>query len=250
MPLLSILLRFIALSLLVVVSTALWAQTPSAPLPLQRPIQSPALDTRAPATGHVGSITVHATPVISTAQPLSAQQTLTLNKVSAAFNAMRDMQATFTQIEFDGVRTTGRFFLTKPGKVRFQYDRPSPLEIIADGSDLVVRDRKLNTQDFYPLKQTPLRYLLNEQIDLSKDTKVLALLQEPDLVTVVIEDKNDFSQGQLALFFDAKSLELRQWSVIDGAGRETAVAVQNVTLNRPNNPELFRILVLPKSGPQ
>lgn len=194
--------------------------------------------------------TVRSTPVISAAIPLNPQQVELLQKVNSAFNTMHDMQATFLQVDNDGTRTTGRFFLTKPGKVRFQYDKPSPLEVIADGKDLVVRDRKLNTQDFYPLRQTPLRYLLNDKIDLTKDAKVLDVLQDPELVTIVIEDKTDFSQGQLALFFDTKTLELRQWSVIDGDGRETAVAVQNVTLNHPNKPDLFTILTLPTSGPR
>lgn len=225
------------------------AQAPFVPQPRPQQAQPPARTPPAP-DRKTNDVTLRSTPVISSTQPLSSQQTVILQKVSTAFNAMHDMQATFTQVEFDGGRTTGRFFLSKPGKVRFQYDRPSPLEIIADGNDLVVRDRKLNTQDFYPLKQTPLRYLLNERIDLTKDAKVLAVLQDNDLVTIVIEDRNDFSQGQLTLFFDANSYELRQWSVIDGNGRETAVAVHNVTLNRPNNPELFKIYVLPGTGPQ
>ncbi|OQW52528.1 LolA family protein [Candidatus Raskinella chloraquaticus] len=234
-----------------IIAGAAHAQAPVPLVPQARPQQSQP-QAKPPSTPErkTNDVTLRSTPVVSSAQPLSPQQTATLQKVSTAFNAMHDMQATFTQVEFDGARATGRFFLTKPGRVRFQYDRPSPLEIVADGSDLVVRDRKLNTQDFYPLKQTPLRYLLNERIDLTKDAKVLAVLQDNDLVTVVIEDRNDFSQGQLTLFFDAHSYELRQWSVIDSNGRETAVAIHNVALNRPNNPELFKIYVLPGIGPQ
>lgn len=244
----AILLQGLSLSLFLVVSPVL-AQGPVQLVPQPRPSQAPpAAKPQPPAPPAEASI--RSTPVISEARPLGQEQTALLQRVNAAFNAMHDMQATFTQVEFDGARTTGRFFLSKPGKVRFQYDRPNPLEVIADGHDLVVRDRKLNTQDYFPLRQTPLRYLLNDKIDLTKDAKVLAVLQDPDLVTVVIEDRNDFSQGQLTLFFDAKSLELRQWSVIDGNGRETAVAVQNVTLNRPNNPDLFTILALPTTGPR
>ena len=247
------LLRQAAPMLLLAGLSAAHAQAPTQLVPAQRPTQGAAQETAkpaAPAATRQAEIPVRSTPVIGQQQALNPQQTATLQRVSAAFNAMHDMQASFTQVDADGGRSTGRLFLSKPGKVRFQYDRPSPVEVIADGRDLVVRDRKLNTQDFYPLKQTPLRYLLNEQIDLTRDAKVLAVLQDADLVTIVIEDRTDFSQGQLALFFDARNLELRQWSVTDSNGRETAVAVQNVALNRPNNPDLFKILVLPTTGPR
>ena len=40
---------------------------------------------------------------------------------------------------------------------------------------MAVRDRKLATQDIYPLSQTPLRYLLSDRIDLMKDTNVVSV---------------------------------------------------------------------------
>ena len=84
------------------------------------------------------------------------------------------MSGNFVQIGADGRRASGNFYLQKPGKVRFEYDPPSPIDIIADGSSVVVRDRRLATQDLYPLSQTPLRFLLADRIDLLRDTNVTA----------------------------------------------------------------------------
>ena len=85
------------------------------------------------------------------------------------------MVGNFVQIGPDGGRTEGTFYIQKPGRVRFEYNPPSPIDIIADGSSVVVRDRKLATQDLYPLSQTPLRYLLADRIDLLRDADVVSV---------------------------------------------------------------------------
>src|SRR4029077_20859736 len=95
----------------------------------------------------------------------------------------------FVQVGPDGGRTEGQFYLQKPGRMRFEYDPPSPIELISDGQSLVVRDRKLATQDLYPLSQTPLRFLLADRIDLLKDTNVVAVMSDDLFVTVIIEEK-------------------------------------------------------------
>ena len=88
---------------------------------------------------------------------------------------MQQLVGNFVQVGPDGSRVKGEFYIQKPGKVRFEYDPPSPIEIVADGQSVVVRDRKLATQDLYPLSQTPLRFLLSERIDLMRDTNVIGV---------------------------------------------------------------------------
>jgi outer membrane lipoprotein-sorting protein len=151
------------------------------------------------------------------------------------------MNGRFSQVEADGSRSTGRFYLTKPGRIRFLYDRPNPLDIVADGTDVIVRDRRLNTQDLYPLSQTPLRYLTTERIDLVRDARVVNVFADQDLVSVTIEERGSFTEGQLTLFFDASHFALRQWTITDARGNETAVAVSDVVTNQRNNPQLFAI---------
>ena len=100
------------------------------------------------------------------------------DKVSAYLSGVQTMVGNFVQIGPDGRRTEGTFYIQKPGKVRFEYNAPSPIDIIADGSSVVVRDRKLATQDLYPLSQTPLRYLLADHIDLMRDTNVVSVTSD------------------------------------------------------------------------
>jgi outer membrane lipoprotein-sorting protein len=207
------------------------------PLPLPRPIEAaPSAPARPP-----GQPAQAARPAVTQGAQLDQSQAATLARITDAFNAIREMSGTFVQVDDNSARSTGRFHLTKPGRIRFQYDRPNPLDIVADGTDVVVRDRRLNTQDLYPLAQTPLRYLLAERIDLRRDAKVLAVFQEQGQISVTIEERGNFTEGQLALFFDANTLQLTQWTITDARGRETAVSIRNVVTNQRNDPALFRI---------
>ncbi len=97
-----------------------------------------------------------------------ANQKAQAARVSAYLSSLQTVIGNFVQVGPDGTKTKGDFYIQKPGKMRFEYDEPSPIAIVADGQTLVVRDRKLATQDVYPLSQTPLRFLLSDRIDLLK----------------------------------------------------------------------------------
>ena len=172
----------------------------------------------------------------------SAQQRTLVDKVSAYLSRVHVMSGAFTQIGADGRRTSGNFYVQKPGKVRFEYDPPSPIDIIADGSSVVVRDRRLSTQDLYPLSQTPLRFLLADKIDLLRDTHVTAVTSDELFVSIVVEEKQALiGTSRLMMMFDAKSFELRQWVVTDPQGYDTTIAVSNLDSNRRPDPAMFRI---------
>jgi outer membrane lipoprotein-sorting protein len=148
----------------------------------------------------------------------------------------------FTQASPDGRLAKGRFYILKPGKVRFEYDPPSPVEIIADGSSVVVRDRKLGTQDPYPLSQTPLRFLLSDHIDLLKDTNVVGAAVDEQFVTVTVEEKQALiGTSRLMMMFSAKDMQLKQWVVTDPQGFDTTIAVSNLDSKSKPDPTLFKI---------
>lgn len=210
------------------------------------PASKPAAKVQAPASVAVAAPVNHA----AANNALDQGQQATLKKITQVYNGVREMQGDFLQIEPDGTRTSGKFFLTKPGKVRFQYDRPVPIEIISDGESVVVRDRKLNTQDLYPLSQTPLRYLLRDKIDLMRDAKVLSVYQDADLVMVTIEEKATFTSGQLTLYFAGHDYALRQWTITDAKGLETAVRVSDVSTDKHNEAKLFQIDYTRMANPQ
>jgi outer membrane lipoprotein-sorting protein len=165
-----------------------------------------------------------------------------LQKANAYFNSVRTMTADFTQIGADGRQTTGKFYLQKPGRLRFVYDPPSPLEVIADGRSVAVRNRKLAKQDLYFIGQTPLKFLLNNQIDLARDTKVLEAKSDPNQTYIRIEDKATFGgTSRIQLFFDTKTFALTRWVVFDPQGFETKVSLAKIDLQAKPDPAHFRI---------
>ncbi|HET8918865.1 MAG TPA: outer membrane lipoprotein carrier protein LolA [Xanthobacteraceae bacterium] len=174
--------------------------------------------------------------------PFDAKQRALLERISAYLSNLQTTVGKFVQVGPDGGRTEGTFYMQKPGRVRFQYNPPSPIDIISDGSSVVVRDRKLATQDLYPLSQTPLRYLLAERIDLLRDTDVVSVSADDSFATVVIEQKQLLvGTDRLMIMFDAKDLTLKQWTVTDPQGFDTTVAVYNLDSTKKPDPNLFVI---------
>jgi outer membrane lipoprotein-sorting protein len=176
------------------------------------------------------------------ATAFDAKQRALLDRISLYLSSVQTMGGNFVQIGPDGGRTEGTFYIQKPGKVRFEYNAPSPISIVADGSSVVVRDRKLATQDLYPLSQTPLRYLLADRIDLIRDTNVTSVTADDTFDTVVIEEKQlVVGTSRLMMMFDAKDLTLKQWTVTDPQGFDTTVAVYNLDFAKKPDPNLFVI---------
>jgi outer membrane lipoprotein-sorting protein len=173
---------------------------------------------------------------------LSAEQRAIVDRVNSYLSGVQTLTGNFIQVGPDGSRTQGEFFISKPGRVRFEYDDPSPVELIADGSSVVVRDRRLATQDVYPLSQTPLRFLLAEHVDLPKDTHLIAVYADDVFVTVVVEEKSGIvGTSRLMIMFSAKDMQLKQWTVTDPQGFDTTVAVYNLDTSKRPDPALFKI---------
>ena len=106
----------------------------------------------------------------------------------------------------------------------------------------MVRDRNLATQDVYPLSQTPLRFLLADHVDLMKDTNLVAVYADDVFVTVVVEEKNTLvGTSRLMIMFDAKDMQLKQWTVTDPQGYDTTVAVYNLDASKKPDLSMFRI---------
>ncbi len=173
---------------------------------------------------------------------LSPEQRAIVERVNGYLSSVQALTGNFIQVGPDGSRTQGEFFISKPGRVRFEYDDPSPIELIADGSSVVVRDRRLATQDVYPLSQTPLRFLLAERVDLTKDTHLIAVYADDVFATVVVEEKSGIvGTSRLMIMFSAKDMQLKQWTVTDPQGYDTTVAVYNLDTSKRPDPALFKI---------
>jgi outer membrane lipoprotein-sorting protein len=179
-------------------------------------------------------------PVVPLPQPVAVQTTTppstpqaAVERINSYFNAIDQLTASFTQTSASG-RTGGTLALKRPGQLRFAYAPPSTLEIVSDGRSVAVRDKKLGTNDVYPVGQTPLKFLLKEDFDLGRDTKLRDVQTGPDgIVTVRFEDSATLGgTSKISLRFDARSNTLRQWTVIDPQGFETTVSLSDVQVVR------------------
>jgi len=171
-----------------------------------------------------------------------ASQKALAAKVSSYLSSLVNVSGNFVQVGPDGKRSTGDFYIQKPGKIRFEYDDPSPIALVADGSSVIVRDRRLATQDVYPLSQTPLRFLLSDRIDLMRDTTVVGVGSDDMFISVTIEEKQPLvGTSRLMLMIGAKDSQLKQWTVTDPQGYDTTVAVYNLDTTKKLDPGMFKI---------
>jgi outer membrane lipoprotein-sorting protein len=171
-------------------------------------------------------------------------------RISSYLSSLQTLIGNFVQVGPDGTKTKGQFFIQKPGKVRFEYESPNPIAIVADGSMVAVRDRSLSTQDLYPLSQTPLRYLLSDRIDLMKDTNVVSVTADDLFISVTIEERQLLTgTSRLMLMVGAKDGLLKQWTVTDPQGYDTTVAVYNLDTSRKVDPGMFKIDFSERTSP-
>ncbi len=178
----------------------------------------------------------------TTTAAFNPSQRAQADKVSQYLSSVQQLSGKFVQVGPDGTRVRGEFYIQKPGKVRFEYDPPTPIEIVADGQSVVVRNSRLATQDLYPLSQTPLRFLLSDRIDLIRDTNVVGIRSDDVFVTIVIEEKQALiGTSRLMMMVGAKDYQLKQWTVTDPQGYDTTVAVSNLDSSKRADPNLFRI---------
>jgi outer membrane lipoprotein-sorting protein len=217
------------------------AKTGKVPLPHLRPqiagkvaAQAPA---QIPAVQPLNPATAPATP-----SHFSAADQKTLANISAYFNSFQTMAGQFIQFGPHGEQSEGKFYIARPGKLRFYYRPPVKQDVIADGHNVAIRNNRLMTQEVYPLSKTPLRYLLANNVDLTSDKLVDQVRREPDLIAVVIVEKSAFGQFKLTLIFDSKTYELKQWIVTDAQGLNTSTAIYNTTVGTTPDPGLFRIV--------
>lgn len=174
---------------------------------------------------------------------LSATEIAAVQRVSAYFNRLRNLQGEFVQSGPGRYLASGKFYLSKPGKLRFEYTPPNPILVVADGVYVIVKDRKLQTVDHYPIGMTPLKFVLADKIDILNETKIIHVYQDPQTLSVTLEDKSVLVPGRLTLQFDNKKMQLKQWVIIDGQGQRTTIAMRNIVTGVKADPSLFKVKI-------
>jgi len=171
--------------------------------------------------GLAATTMVHGVSFAQAASPVAAQ------KIADHFSSVKTMMGEFVQFGPRGEQTGGKFYIARPGKLRFNFEDPSPIRVIADGRNVVIGNLKLKTWDLYPLSKTPLSLLLAERIDLGNQM-VRDVKQETDLTTIVLGNKTIFGDSTITMMFDSKTFDLRQWTITDAQNKDTSVMIYNV----------------------
>jgi outer membrane lipoprotein-sorting protein len=161
-------------------------------------------------------------------------------KIADHFSSVKTLTGEFVQFGPRGEQTGGTFYISRPGKIRFNYEKPSPIRVVADGKSVVVNNKKLDTWDLYPLNKTPLKLLLSEKIELTGE-RVKSVKEEADLTTIVMGDKSVFGNSKITLMFDPVNFDLRQWTITDAQGLDTTVMIFNTKSGVDFDPKLFDI---------
>ena len=172
---------------------------------------------------------------------IGAEQKAAVARVNAYFNAMTNLQGRFEQFDPSNKRTTGRFYVQRPGKIRFDYAPPSALRIVADGHSLSIEDSDLKTVEKYPIKSTPFRLLLGDSVDLGRDAHIVGVEMQNDELAISLEDRGGGARGRIKLsFYSNDGLKLKEWMITDAQGLSTRVIVNNVVAGRKVAIDFFR----------
>lgn len=174
------------------------------------------------------------------ALPAEAAPASIAQAIADHFSSVKTMTGEFVQFGPKGEQTGGKFYMARPGRIRFNYEAPGSFKVISDGKSVVINNPRLKTWDLYSLNQTPLRILLSDHIDLSGG-KVADVKQESDQITLVLNDSSVLGKSRISMIFDPKSYDLRQWTITDPQGKDTTVMVFNVQQGVSVDADLFKI---------
>lgn len=171
----------------------------------------------------------------------SATRDEILSRAAAALTAAKTAQGKFLQVNADGSQSTGDFALRRPGKMRFDYDDPTPILIVSDGTTVAMEDTELETIDRIPLGSTPLGLLLDDALAFGSDVDVLRVNQSESEAWITVSDPSGEMEGELTMIFDSANYDLRGWLTLDANSQMTTVELSDVTTNGHINPRLFRL---------
>ena len=197
----------------------------------------------------VGGVAGFATHSVMTAPPaeaakdarLTSKDVEQINKVSSFFNGFKTLTGQFVQVGPRGNISNGVFYISKPGKRRFEYNPPSPYLIVSDGTWVVIMNRKNKRTDHYPLSSTPLQLVLSKNVDLINQARILEVKNEEGAIKLTLAAKNKAVPGKLTLTFNEKKSEIEQWAVIDGEGRRTTISLSEMSSGGDHSASLFKV---------
>jgi outer membrane lipoprotein-sorting protein len=181
------------------------------------------------------------------AATLSAQDRADAQRIEQYLNSVHTLAGRFQQYAPDGATATGKIYLSRPGKMRFEYDAPSPILLIADGTFVVYVDNKLKQVTYLPIGSTPAWFLLRDKVSLEDGVTITRFEHGPGVIRVTVVQTKSPDEGSLTMTFSDRPLDLKQWTVVDQQGKTTTVALSETRYDVPVSPQLFTF-VDPRKG--
>ena len=170
---------------------------------------------------------------------LSADDRADVQRVEQYLNGIHSLAAHFQQFAQDGGTAGGRVYVARPGRMRFEYEAPSPILLLADGTWVVYIDNQLKQVSYLPIGSTPAWFLLRDNISLADGVTITKFERGPGVIRISLVENKSPENGQLTLTFADKPLELRQWTIVDQQGKSTTVVLNDTRFGVPVDPKAF-----------
>lgn len=194
------------------------------------------------AASGLGALALKATAQAATApaRKLDPADLADVARVEAYLNGIRTLQSRFLQISGNGGTAEGSFYLSRPGRLRLDYDPPVPILLVTSGSFLVHYDKELKAVTYLPIDSTPAGLLVRERIELAGDVTVTSVNRGPGALRVSVVQTKDADVGKLTLTFSERPFALSNWEVVDAQGLQTRVTLVEPRVGVAIDPALFR----------
>ena len=166
---------------------------------------------------------------------------LTATQIEAYLNHVTTMVAEFAQYTSKGEQSTGRFYLSRPGKLRWEYDPPVPLVIAVQGTKLTMLDKELDQLTFGDTEDHLAALLTKPNISLVKDVKIVALTTNSGVTRITLVHPTKPETGKMTLVFKANPLQLEGIEVEDVGGMITSVQFSAILMGGTIDKSLFVI---------
>ncbi|MEW2918841.1 outer membrane lipoprotein carrier protein LolA [Ruegeria sp. ANG10] len=169
-----------------------------------------------------------------------AADKLPLSQISNYLNGLNTVETTFTQVNDDGSLSTGKLWMQRPGKMRFEYDPPNSAVVLANTGTVQIFDPKSNQPpEQYPLNRTPLSLVLARNVNLGQANMVVAHDFDGTATVVTAQDPKNPDSGRIELMFTDNPVELRKWVIHDNAGTKTTVLLGQLDTGSSLSRDLF-----------
>ena len=175
---------------------------------------------------------------------LTASDKIDISRIEAYLNAISTMESRFLQVSSNGEYSEGFLYLSRPGKMRLDYDDPKPIVIVSDGVNLAYLDKELKQVSYFDLESSQAAVLLQETISFSSgDIIVTAFERGPGVFRLTVINGKEPTEGNITLIFSDRPLGLKKWTVIDAQGIVINVSLLGPRFGAPLNPRLFEVEV-------